>query len=54
MQKLSVGLMQLGSALCLAPIVALVLFRTGALLPLVPWGIGLAALGLILAVSDIS
>jgi len=45
MVKLATALMQLGVALCLLPLVA-VLLGTGALLPLFPWGVGMAALGL--------
>lgn len=47
MLQLSAGLMKLGAALCMAPVVALVLLRTAALLPLMPLGIGIAALGLL-------
>lgn len=50
MPKLSVGLMQLGAALCLAPLAGL-LFGTGSLLPLFPWGVGCAALGLVFALA---
>ena len=49
MLQLSAGLMKLGAALCMAPVVALVLLRTAALLPLMPLGIGIAALGLLVA-----
>ena len=51
--KLSSGLMQLGAALCLAPFAALLLVRTGALLPLVPYGLAALALGLLVALVDV-
>lgn len=50
MWKLASGLMQLGVAMCLLPLV-FVLFGTGALLPLFPWGAGLAVLGLVFALA---
>ena len=53
MHKLAAALMQLGAALCLAPVVA-VLLGTGALLPLFPWGVGLALLGLFFALAATS
>ena len=53
MLKLSSGLMQLGAAMCLVPLVVLVLLRTAALLPLVPWGVGIAALGVLVALLDV-
>ncbi len=52
MVKLSAALMQLGAALFIAPLVAVLLLHTGALLPLMPWGAGLALLGLLLALLD--
>ena len=53
MLRLSSGLMQLGAAMCLGPVVVLVLLRTAALLPLVPWGAGLVVLGLLVALLDV-
>lgn len=53
MLNLSSGLMRLGAALCLAPFVALLLVRTGALLPLLPFGVAALALGLLVAVLDV-
>lgn len=53
MLRLSSGLMQFGAAMCLGPVVVLVLLRTAALLPLVPWGAGLAVLGLLVALLDV-
>ena len=50
MDKLGAGLMQLGAALCLLPVVA-VLLGTGALLPLFPWGAGIAVLGFVFALA---
>lgn len=51
MTKLAAGLMQLGAALCLAAVVA-VLLGTGSLLFLFPWGAGIAALGLVFAIAE--
>lgn len=51
MTKLSEGLMPLGAALFLLPWV-LVLLGTGALLPLAPWGAGLALLGFIIGLTS--
>lgn len=45
MLKLAAGLMQLGAALCLLPIMAVLRLQTGALLPLFPCGAGIAVLG---------
>lgn len=45
------ALMQWGTALCLLPVVAVVLLRTGALLPLLPWGAGIAVLGMVIGLS---
>lgn len=53
MLRLSSGLMQLGAALCVAPLVVLVLLRSAAWLPLMPWGVGVAALGLLVALLDV-
>lgn len=50
MRQLAAGLMQLGAAMCLLPIV-LVLFGTGALLVLIPWGVCIAALGLLFGLA---
>lgn len=50
MDKLGAGLMQLGAAMCLLPVLA-VLLGTGALLPLFPWGVGIMALGLVFALA---
>ena len=50
---LSAGLMKLGAAMCLGPVVVLVLLRTAALLLLVPWGVGVAVLGLLVALLDV-
>ena len=43
--------MQLGTALCLLPVVAVMLLRTGALLPLLPWGAGITVLGMAIGLS---
>lgn len=51
MTNLAAGLMQLGAALFLLPW-ALVLLGTAALLPLAPWGAGMALLGLIIALAS--
>ncbi len=51
MTKLSAGLMQSGAALFLLPWV-LVLLGTGALLPMAPWGAGVALLGLIIGIAS--
>jgi len=45
--------MQLGAALFAMPLVVLVLARSGAWLPLMPWGVGIAALGLLVALLDV-
>lgn len=50
MWKLAAGLMQLGAAMCLLPVVG-VLFGAGGLLPLFPWGAGTAAIGLVFALA---
>ena len=50
MTKLAAGLMQLGVAMCLLPVVA-VLFGTGAMLPLMPWGAGSALTGFLIALA---
>lgn len=50
MDKLGAGLMQLGAAMCLLPVLA-VLLGTGALLPLFPWGVGFAVLGFVFALA---
>ena len=42
--------MQLGAAMCVLPVVA-VLLGTGALLPLFPWGAGTAVLGLVVGLA---
>lgn len=52
MLRLSSGLIQVGAALFAAPLVVLVLARSGAWLPLMPWGVGIAALGLLAALLD--
>jgi uncharacterized membrane protein len=49
--RLASALMQLGTAMCLLPVVAVVLLRTGALLPLLPWGAGVAVLGMAIGLS---
>lgn len=49
--RLASALMQLGTALCLLPVVAVLLLRTGSLLPLLPWGAGVAVLGIVLGLS---
>lgn len=49
--RLASPLMQLGTALCLLPIVAVVVLHTGALPPLLPWGAGVAVLGIVLGLS---
>ena len=49
--QLVAGLMQLGAALFLMPR-ALVLLGTGALLPLAPWGAGIAVLGFIIGLAS--
>lgn len=49
--RLAAGLMQLGAALFLLPW-ALVLLGTGALLPLSPWGAGLAVLGVFVGLGS--
>lgn len=51
MLRLSSGLMQFGAAMCLGPVVVLVLLRTAALLPLVPWGAGVAVLGFVIGLA---
>ena len=50
MVKLAAGLMQLGAALCLLPVVG-ALAHTGALLWLFPWGVGLLLVGLLVALA---
>lgn len=50
MTKLAAGLMQLGASMFLLPW-ALVLLGTGALLPLVPWGAGVAVLGFVIGLA---
>ncbi|MDR2297818.1 MAG: hypothetical protein LBE30_05695 [Comamonas sp.] len=53
MNKLATGLMQTGAALCAATVTG-VLWGTGALLPLLPWGAGLALLGFVLSLATAS
>lgn len=50
--KLAAGLMQLGAALFLLPVFVLFGLRTGALLPLMPWGAGIALLGIIIGLGS--
>lgn len=50
MTKLSAGLMQLGAGMALLPI-CLLLLGIGSLLPLVPVGVVVAAVGLLLAIA---
>ena len=50
MTKLAAGMMQLGASMFLLPW-ALVLLGTGALLPLVPWGAGVAVLGFVIGLA---